>query len=240
MKMSKINLEKPNDEKKSTKKGFYIALSICLVAIFAAAATTYNNVSNFVSEENQINNLPSEQDNNLKENTDLNNIAALDEKSIDFDNNSETKEANTSPDKEESKDDLVVYPASNNLIKGFSDVNPVYSNTFKDWRVHNGCDFAAEQGSNVKAIKSGKVVDIYDDQALGMTVVIEHDNGVTAYYSGLGDTVLVEKDANVTTGQDIGSINDIPSESADESHLHLSIKKDDKFIDPMTILNKQG
>lgn len=238
--MSKINLQNSNDEKKSTKKGFYIALSICLVAIFAAAATTYNSVVNYVLEDDQSDSMSSTTDNALNESTSLNNINALDSKSISFDDNQDTKEANASPDKQENQDDLIVYPASNNLIKGFSDVNPVYSNTFKDWRVHNGCDFAAEQGSSVKAIKSGKVIDIYDDQALGMTVVIEHDNGVTAYYSGLGDTVLVEKDAQVKTGQEIGSINDIPSESADESHLHLSIKKDDKFIDPMTILDKQN
>ena len=88
-------------------------------------------------------------------------------------------------------------------------------------------------------MNSGIVTDIFNSPALGMTVVIEHDQGFVSYYSGLGDTVMVKKDDRVTAGQDIGSINDIPSEINDGPHLHLEIKKDGTLVDPMSILKSK-
>ena len=85
-------------------------------------------------------------------------------------------------------------------------------------------------------MNSGTVTDVFDDPAIGMTVVIDHDQGFISYYSGLGNTVMVKKDDKVRAGQDIGSINDIPSEAADGYHLHLGVKKDGIWVDPMSIL----
>ena len=130
----------------------------------------------------------------------------------------------------------IIYPTSKDIIKGYSGDTPVFSKTLNDWRVHNGIDLAAEQGSKIKAITNGKVADIFNDELLGTTMVIEHDGGFTAFYSGLGETTLVNAGDTVESGQEIASINDIPCEAADGYHLHLSIKKDDKFIDPVEIL----
>ncbi len=105
-----------------------------------------------------------------------------------------------------------------------------------DWRVHEGIDLAAEQGSKVKSITNGKVKEIYNDSLYGTTMVIEHEGSFVAYYSGLGETTLVNANDAVEAGQEIASINDIPCEAADGYHLHLAIKKDGKFINPKEIL----
>ena len=86
-------------------------------------------------------------------------------------------------------------------------------------------DFKADRGSLIKSVTSGTVKDIYNDPSYGTTIVIEHDLGFVGYYSGLGDTTLVKKGDKVKAGDDIGSINNIPVEIADEPHLHFMINK---------------
>lgn len=133
----------------------------------------------------------------------------------------------------------ISYPGTSAIIKEFSDNAPVYSKTLGDWRCHEGTDFKAEKGSSVKAVTSGVVTDIYEDASYGITIVISHDSGFTAYYSGLNEDVLVKKGNRIKSGEEIGIIDTVPCEILDEPHLHLSINKDDKFIDPILVLEKE-
>ncbi len=233
--MSNKRFKESVQNKKPINKGFYIALGICLVAIGAAAWMTYNSVVNFMEPN------PSEIANQAKKDAPSaedkqagNTLSGIKE---------EKEEKEETPNKAavtntEQQDSLVIYPVSNNVVKGYSNSNPVFSRTLSDWRVHNATDFAAEQGSTVKAMNSGEVADVYNDPTLGMTVAITHDAGYTAYYSGLGDTVSVEKGQRVSAGDDIGCINDVPSEISDGYHLHLAIKSGDDWVDPMSILKE--
>ena len=194
--MNNTRFRKPEANKKTTNKGFYIALGICLVAVGAAAWMTYNNVMNFMEPEN----------------TEISSQLNQTEQPKD----EEKEAANTlSGIKEETSE-------------------PIESTT--TITETNATDFSAEQGSTVKAMSGGEVTDIYDDPSLGMTVVISHDSGYTSYYSGLGDTVLVKKGQKISSGDDIGSINDVPSETSDGFHLHLVVKQGDNLVDPMSIL----
>lgn len=241
-------------EKRNNKilggKGFYIALVVCLVAIGVSAWTTYNNVVEFISpggeqtssaEPKQETQLSEIEENTgaffsgvAQETQSPEPIVATEASPQKADPNDAASEPAREPDS------LIVYPVGKEVVKGFSDANPVYSKTFQDWRVHNGTDFASQIGNTVRAMTSGTVKDIYDDPALGMTVVIEHDSGLTAYYSGLGDTTLVQKDQAVSAGDEIGSINDVPCEIGDGAHLHLGIKKDGQWVDPMDILEQDN
>ena len=241
--MSNMRFEKKDNKNKIKGKGFYIALAICLVAVGAAAWTTYDSVMEFMEpteteisrQEAVIEQKPQKEEeeagNTLKGIVERNETNSSEKTS-----KLEVQQTNTGNDKD--KDTLIIFPVGNNIIKEFSDTNPVYSKTLCDWRVHNATDFSAEQGAVVKAMNSGEVKDIYDDPCLGMTIVIEHDEGFTAYYSGLGDTVMVEKGQRVSAGDDIGSINDVPCEINDGMHLHLAVNKDGKWINPMSILEK--
>ena len=133
------------------------------------------------------------------------------------------------------------YPTEGNrVVKEFSGETPVYSQTFCDWRVHEGTDFKAEKDSPVKAIANGVVADVYDDSSYGKTIVVSHDGGFTAYYSGLSEKLLSKKGDKIKSGQQIGTLGEIPCESLEEPHLHLAINKDGKFIDPLLILEKEN
>ena len=237
--MNKTHFKKSSNNK---SRNFYIALGVCLIAVGAAAWTTYDGVMKFVAPsdndtviEQHIENMP-EEPNKTTANT-ISGVVEEKQKPIASDAKKEEKVEKTNADVIKS-DTLVIYPVGKNIIKDYSDSNPVYSKTLQDWRVHNGIDFAAEKGSKVKSISGGVVRDVYEDPALGRTMVREHDGGFFAYYSGLGDTTLVKKGDKVVSGQDIGSINDIPSEVADEAHLHLAIKQGEKWVNPKTILDK--
>ena len=100
--------------------------------------------------------------------------------------------------------------------------------------MHTGVDLAATQGEAVKSAADGTVKNVYSDDSLGNTVVITHGT-IEAYYCGLGQT-SVKKGDKVKKAQQIGTVGIVPSESADASHLHLAMKQDGKFIDPLTVL----
>lgn len=248
-------------EKLPKGKGFYIALAVCCTAILAAGWSAYQSVKE-ISEP--VKSAPAKSSSRHKaeqygkstksENKPTSGITQS--KSQDKVNSASDKaktvpSINTSVQAKEDIDEevkavssdsiesLIVYPTNNNVIKEFSDGKPTYSKTLGDWRVHDGVDLKAEKGSLVKSVNSGVVKDIYNDPSYGMTIVIEHDMGFVAYYSGLGDTTLVSKEDRVKTGQDIGSINDVPVEIAEEPHLHFMINKNGKFVDPISVLDKE-
>lgn len=255
--MNNMRFINPNPKKKSSNKGFYTAFGICLLAIAVAAIMTYSDVYNVFS--------PSKSEDSST-NLDSSDIVVSSEEltsetqakpysseplvsEISSVESEMTKSANAVPEnqtesEEQSKNEEPqinqsnapnIYPSGKNVIKNYSNGNPVYSVTLNDWRVHDGVDFAAEKGSIVRSITDGNVKEIYNDQALGTTIVIDHGD-FEAYYCGLGDTTLVNPGDNVAMAQDIGSIKSVPCELLEQDHLHLAIKKDNSFIDPITIL----
>lgn len=133
------------------------------------------------------------------------------------------------------KEDFI-FPLSKKVIKDYSNSVAVKSKTMNDWRVHNGVDFEARVGQEVKAINSGAVLAIYNNSLWGTVVEIDHGAGVVAKYCGLSSDCRVTANDVVEKGQVIGSIGDIPVEAADGCHLHLEITENGKIIDPLEML----
>ena len=242
--MDKLNLNTTQPEKKKKKKKgahFYTAVAICILAVGVAGYTTYDSIKRFAGPDEDALVSKTQQryqvQTTIEPSDDEISSSSYDYSSVmnsfDSKQNDDVRTQETAATAEAA---TIIYPTSKDIIKGYSGDTPVFSKTLNDWRVHNGIDLAAEQGSKIKAITNGKVADIFNDELLGTTMVIEHDGGFIAFYSGLGETTLVNTDDTVESGQEIASINDIPCEAADGYHLHLSIKKDDKFIDPVEIL----
>lgn len=125
-----------------------------------------------------------------------------------------------------------VMPLGGTVKKEFSSESLQYSETYGDWRIHNGIDIAAKKGTEVCSAGKGKVKKVYDDSVLGKTVVIDHGNGIECYYCGV-KSVSVTKGDVVEIGQRIGVVGSIPSEVADETHLHFMVLKEGKEVDPM-------
>ena len=69
-------------------------------------------------------------------------------------------------------------------------------------------------------------------QDIGLTVVIEHNNGYSTVYSNLLTAEFVTAGESVKKGQTIGTVgNTATFEISDEPHLHFEILKDNVQID---------
>ena len=112
-----------------------------------------------------------------------------------------------------------------------------YNQTTRDWRVHNGVDFAASPGTPVVAAADGQVYTVYEDDQLGMTVVIRHEGGYTTKYASLSADVSVSAGQPVSMGQTIGAVGTTAlMENALGDHVHFCVTKDDQSVDPMAFL----
>ena len=131
----------------------------------------------------------------------------------------------------------VVSPVSGEEIFGYSMEALSYNQTTRDWRVHNGVDLAAEEGAEVCAAADGQVYTVYEDDVMGHTVVIRHDDGYTTRYSSLAETTAVSPGDFVNAGQTIGYAADSAIvETTLGSHVHFSVSCYDEPMDPAEFL----
>jgi len=129
-------------------------------------------------------------------------------------------------------------PVAGDAISGYSMEALSYNQTTRDWRVHNGIDLAAEEGTQVVASADGEVYTVYEDDAMGYTVVIRHNDGYTTCYSSLSDNIPVKPGDEVSIGACIGYASDSAiTESAMGSHVHFSVTYYDEPMDPMEFLS---
>ena len=128
-------------------------------------------------------------------------------------------------------------PVSGQEIYGYAMQTLSYNETTRDWRVHNGIDLAAEEGTPVCAACDGTVYTTYEDDTMGYTVVIRHEGGYTTRYSSLREDLAVSAGETVTAGQTIGYAADTALvETAMGSHVHFSVTHQDQPMDPAEFL----
>ncbi len=128
---------------------------------------------------------------------------------------------------------LIVAPLIGETVAAFSMETLAYSETLGDWRTHNGVDIAAPLGTKVCAASAGTVTDVRNDDLMGTTVVIAHDDGCDTIYANLQAAPTVNVGEHVTAGQVIGSVGKTAlSEASLPTHLHFAVTRDGEFIDP--------
>ena len=151
-----------------------------------------------------------------------------------------TKPAATKPSATAPKEKKVLktqFPVSGQEIYGYSMETLSYNDTTRDWRVHNGVDIAAEEGTPVCAAADGTVYTTYEDEIFGHTVVIRHEGGYTTRYSSLSDKIPVSAGDTVDMGQTIGYADCTAMvETAMGSHVHFSVSCKDIPMDPAEFL----
>lgn len=130
-----------------------------------------------------------------------------------------------------------MYPLNEVVHKAYSGGNLVYSETMGDYRSHNGADFQGGEGDTVKAVADGIVLSVTKDELWGDCVEIDHGHNMVVKYCGF-KTTAVEKGYTLKQGDSLGTLGRIPIEAADGCHLHLEIKINGKFVNPMEALNK--
>ena len=115
----------------------------------------------------------------------------------------------------------------------------VFSATENKWKTHIGTDFAAETGSEVKAVFDGTVTAVSTDSYYGGVVEITHENGYVTTCKLLGDVSVAVGD-KVESGDVIGKIaNGFYFECADAPHVHVELKVNGEYEDISTYL-KEG
>ncbi len=132
------------------------------------------------------------------------------------------------------------YPVEGQTVAVYAMDSLTYNETTRDWRVHNGIDIAAEAGTKVCAAADGEVYTVYEDEAMGMTVVLRHEGGYTTKYASLAEDVAVKPGDTVTIGQTIGAVgNTALMESAIGDHVHFSVSCDGKAVNPEAFLKQE-
>ena len=115
-------------------------------------------------------------------------------------------------------------PVSGETISSYSMEALSYNQTTRDWRVHNGIDYAAEAGTPVLAAADGVVYSTYEDDTMGYTVVLRHEGGYLTKYASLSDQIPVKAGDQVELGQCIGYVGDTALvETTLGNHVHFSV-----------------
>ena len=129
-------------------------------------------------------------------------------------------------------------PLEGDTVAGYAMDCLSYNETTRDWRVHNGVDIAAEEGTPVLAAADGVVYTTYSDDTMGTTVVFRHDGGYTTRYSSLAEELSVKSGDTVELGQTIGCVGATALiENAIGPHVHFTVTYRDAEMDPMEFLN---
>ena len=103
---------------------------------------------------------------------------------------------------------------------------------------HGGIDIGVDAGAEVKAIESGKVVDIYKDFGKhGDGIVVQHADGSQNVYGHVQSEVQIGDE--VKAGDRIALIKHWPDPNypAGRQHLHLERIEGGTKVDPQTYLN---
>jgi len=234
-------------KKRRSKKeqiGFYTSLSICIIAIGMAAYSTYTSLTGYFDDEPQV--TPVNQVVTGVTETEMTEAVTTEPTARTTEAIIETETVTEYVEPTESLTALqtmltvntsLSYPLDNaNVLREYSE-DTVYNKTLNQWQAHTGVDFKCSPGDNVYSMGDGEVIKVYEDDMLGNSVVIKSST-YTAYYSGLSDKISLEKGDAVRTGDVIGLAAVVPCEAMDETHVHISIKVDGNYVDPLTLINK--
>ena len=207
-------------------KGYYIALILCATAIGISGYLYYRNVNDIPSIQ-----VDTTTPTVLAGVTDREDVPVIATEPSDSGSPLPSTE-NTVP-----KVFKTVAPVDGETVAEYAMDCLSYNQTTRDWRVHNGVDIAAAEGTPVLAAADGTAYTVYDDETMGTTVVIRHEDGYTTKYSCLAQEVMVTAGDTVTMGQQIGCVGTTALlESALDPHVHFSVTCDNEVVDPAEFL----
>ncbi len=218
-------MSKKNFSNNISGKGYYIALVLCAVAIGITGYLYYRNADSAGSRAGADPTISVDVTTPGK--TDVEAVAT------------QPGDTDTTKPKEDTgkKPFMAAKPVSGETVSDYSMEALAYNQTTRDWRVHNGMDIAAEAGTAVCAAADGEVYTVYDDETMGMTVVIRHEGGYTTSYASLAEEVAVNPGDKVTAGQTIGYVGATALlESAIGDHVHFSVSCNGELVDPNEFL----
>ena len=211
-------------------KGYYIALILCAVAIGISGYLYYRNAN---TDKTQL------QDPSTAVDATAPGVSDVEAVATEPGGNGPQQEGQTDPTKTPvgQKPSKVSRPVSGETVADYSMDALSYNQTTRDWRVHDGMDIAAQAGTAVCAAADGTVYTVYEDETMGMTVVIRHEGGYTTKYASLASDVPVAPGNTVTAWQTSGYVGATAMlENAIGDHVHFSVSCDGTLVDPAEFL----
>ena len=96
---------------------------------------------------------------------------------------------------------------------------------------HMGVDMRAPAGTPIYPLAPGIVTNIGSSSVGGLTVNIDHDNGVKSYYAHCS-TIKVQKGDKVGYNTQIATVGDTGNAKGTFPHLHFQVSKDGQTQNP--------
>ncbi len=126
-----------------------------------------------------------------------------------------------------------INPLENSIVTGVYGSQRVLNGKPK-WP-HYGIDFAAEEGTKVKAMLDGKATMVENDLFYtGGTLIFDHGHGISTLYMHLKD-IYVKEGQNVKQGDIIGTVGSTGRSTG--PHLDVRLNWFNVRLDPSTVLD---
>ncbi len=130
-----------------------------------------------------------------------------------------------------------VMPVNTNDYSEYSETM-VFNSTLGRFSAHKAMDFFAEEGAEVFAVYGGTVESVESTLLEGVTVVINHGNGLKTIYNSLADGDVVSVGQTVKQGDVIGNVSvSNRQEHKEGAHLHFEVEEDGLIINPTVYLD---
>lgn len=241
-------------------KGFYIALTLCAVAIGVTAWAMVSRAKTTVETETEINWTDLDAYRAAEYTPENPYVSTMPDVQVsptpeapDIENkDSPTGDADITPSAPETQQDApsdpvwnpdesgielqqsFYWPLNGEIEMPYAADTLLYNRTLSDWRTHEAVDIAAELGAQVMATANGRVEQIYSDDLFGVTVIIDHTGGLKSVYSNLAEMPTVAVGDSVVAGEIIGSVGTTAlAETNAGTHLHFAMTLDGQSVDPL-------
>ena len=220
-------------------KGFYIVLSLCVATIGVSGYYLLRSVTPQPTAEPVTGNptvvLPGEEKPAVKKPAAAAPVKPRQQK--EQSGLSTQTPPTPAPQAQSPKPAAYTWPVKGEVLRGMSVEALAYDPTMGDWRTHAGMDIAAEEGFSVLCVSDGVVTQVLEDDLMGVTVVVEHPEGLVSTYSNLAADPVVEAGQQVDTGTVLGTVGATAiAESAMPTHLHLEMTNNGAAVDPAIYL----
>lgn len=137
------------------------------------------------------------------------------------------------------EDAKMLMPVAGKLGLAFAEDHLVYHETLEQWSTHKGMDIHAEEGTPVRAVLEGEVIEVLNDTIMGITISIMHDNEIITKYSNLSTDAMIKQGQRVKKGQIISGVGKTASiKTVEGPLLHFQVIVDGKPVDPQKHLPK--
>lgn len=220
------------------EKGYYILLTLCIVAVGVSGAVFVSSALRQSQEAQETLSIPAkatdpDQDTKTPQQSPASTQTSPATPQGGTQSGTQSQSQPQTGSSTAIAESVTVAPVSGTVIGAYAMEALAYNATTQDWRVHNGVDLAAAEGETVMAARDGTVTAVYEDEAYGTTVVIQHDDGYTTHYCNLAEGPAVSAGQTVAAGDAIGVVGRTAVlELGEDSHLHFAVFLDGAPVDP--------